>query len=343
MVTTVEQVLKDIKLELYDTGLLREMNNTGSDLMVTCPFHKGGKENKPSCGVLLKEKKVNGKSYEAGTAHCYTCGYTADLPRFVADVLGLGNSLAGYKWLVGKYNYSTAEREPLELNLYRGQAQKSSYMDEELVEQYHRTLLESEAACEYLRKRKLANWVLEAYKVGFDAEDATVLFPVRGLDGRVVFYKGRSITGKRFYNAKDVDKSSVVFGLWELCNGSFSWGLSDKVEDVWVKGVTEGGIWITESEIDALSLISLGVPALAIMGSHISEEQCKDLERSPFRRYVIATDNDEAGRKGASQIKRLLIPKGFRFTNLRWKTELKDINDLVKEHGDGWSNYLTGY
>lgn len=79
------------------------------------------------------------------------------------------------------------------------------------------------------------------------------------------------------------------------------------------------------------------------MGSHISEEQCKDLERSPFRRYVIATDNDEAGRKGASQIKRLLIPKGFRFTNLRWDTELKDINDLIKQYGGSWKEYLTGY
>ena len=149
----------------------------------------------------------------------------------------------------------------------------------------------------------------------------------------MVFYKGRSITGKRFYNAKDIDKSSVVFGLWELCNGRFSNGVAT-AEDL---------IWITESEIDALSLISYGEFAVAIMGSHISEEQCKDLERSPFRRYVIATDNDEAGRKGASQIKRLLIPKGFRFTNLRWDTELKDINDLIKQYGGSWKDYLTGY
>ena len=161
----------------------------------------------------------------------------------------------------------------------------------------------------------------------------SVLFPVRGLDGKVIFYKGRSITGKRFYNAKDIDKSSVVFGLWELCNGRFSNGVAT-VEDL---------IWITESEIDALSLISYGEFAVAIMGSHISEEQCKDLERSPFRRYVIDTDNDEAGRKGASQIKRLLIPKGFRFTNLRWDTELKDINDLIKQYGGSWKEYLTGY
>lgn len=73
------------------------------------------------------------------------------------------------------------------------------------------------------------------------------------------------------------------------------------------------------------------------------EDQCKELERTPFRRFVLATDNDDAGRKGASQIKRLLIPKGFRFINLKWHTSLKDINDLVKEYGDGWKDHLTGY
>ena len=333
IVATVEQVIKDIKLQLYGAGLLKDINNTGSDLMITCPFHKGGKEHSPSCGVLLREKTVKEKKYEAGTVHCYTCGYTADLPQFVSDVLGLENSLAGYKWLVSRYNYSSQEREPIELNLYRGQAQKASYMDEEEVERFNKELLKSREASEYLHSRKLANWVLEAYQLGYDPEDKTVLFPVRDMAGRVVFYKGRSIAGKRFYNAKDIDKSSLVFGLYELCNGRFSGGIP----------TAEDWVWITESEIDALTIISQGGLAVAIMGSHISEEQCKELERAPFRKYILATDNDEAGRKGASQIKRLLIPKGFRFTNLQWNTDLKDINDLVKRYGDDWKSYLTGF
>ena len=333
VVATVEQVLKDIKLQLYGTGLLKDMNSTGSDLMVTCPFHKGGKEHSPSCGVLLKEKIVKEKKYEAGTVHCYTCGYTADLPQFVADVMGLDNSLAGYKWLVSKYTYSSTEREPIELNLYRGQSQKASYMDEEEVERYNKELLNSFEACEYLHQRKLPAWILDAYKLGYDKEDKTVLFPVRDMQGKVAFYKGRSIAGKHFYNAKDIDKSSLVFGLYELCNGHFSQGIA----------TPESEIWITESEIDALTLIAQGEFAVAIMGSHISEEQCKELEKAPFRRYVLATDNDDAGRKGASQIKRLLIPKGFRFTNLQWNTKLKDINDLVKQFGGSWRDYLTGY
>lgn len=91
IVATVEQVLKDLKLQLYGAGLLKEIKNTGSDLMCTCPFHANGKEHNPSCGVLLQQKVTKDKTYEAGTVHCYTCGYTADLPQFVADLLGLSS------------------------------------------------------------------------------------------------------------------------------------------------------------------------------------------------------------------------------------------------------------
>ena len=150
IVATVEQVLREIKLQIYGTGLLKDINNTGADLMVTCPFHSNGREHNPSCGVLLKEKTVNGKKHEAGTVHCFTCGYTADLPKFVSDVMGLKNSVEGYKWLIGRYNYSTQDREPLELNLYRGKEHKTSYMGEEEVESYYQQLLNSHEACEYL-------------------------------------------------------------------------------------------------------------------------------------------------------------------------------------------------
>lgn len=254
IVATVEQVLKDLKLQLYGAGLLKEIKNTGSDLMCTCPFHANGKEHNPSCGVLLQQKVTKDKTYEAGTVHCYTCGYTADLPQFVADLLGLSSPVEGFKWLVNQYNYQTEERELPDLDMYRGSTAKSSVLEESLVKQYTQNLLQSEEACRYLHKRRIANWVLEAYELGFDPEDKTVLFPVRGMDGKVIFYKGRSIAGKHFYNAKEVDKTSVVFGLWEILNGSFSWGTSDQIEEV----------WITESEIDALSLISYGVPAVGV-------------------------------------------------------------------------------
>lgn len=50
---SVEQILRDLKLMLFAEGLLRDQNNTGSDVMVTCPFHKGGHERK---GKIFKYK-----------------------------------------------------------------------------------------------------------------------------------------------------------------------------------------------------------------------------------------------------------------------------------------------
>lgn len=133
IVATVEQVLKDLKLQLYGAGLLKEIKNTGSDLMCTCPFHANGKEHNPSCGVLLQQKVTKDKTYEAGTVHCYTCGYTADLPQFVADLLGLSSPVEGFKWLVNQYNYQTEERELPDLDMYRGSTAKSSVLEESLV------------------------------------------------------------------------------------------------------------------------------------------------------------------------------------------------------------------
>ena len=36
---SVEQILIDLRLMLFAEGLLKDQNNTGSDVMVTCPFH----------------------------------------------------------------------------------------------------------------------------------------------------------------------------------------------------------------------------------------------------------------------------------------------------------------
>lgn len=328
IVATVEQVIRELKLQLYITGLLKEVNNTGSDLMITCPFHSGGKEHNPSCGILLKEKRVKDKHYEAGTVHCYTCGYMADLPQFIADILGLENALEGFKWLVGRYNYNTEEREDMELDIYRGTEKFNSYMDDADVSRYHENLCRSIPACEYINMRHLDDNVVIRYKVGYDPADKVILFPVRDMKGKVVFYKGRSISGKRFYNAKGIDKSSIVYGLYELMESGAR---------------SDSNVWITESEIDALSLVSKGENAVAIMGSHISAEQCRELEKSPYRHFILALDNDAAGRRGCEQIKKELIPKGFRFINLIWKTRLKDINELVTEHGDRWKDYLSCY
>ena len=325
---SVEQILRDLRLELSPEGLLRDQVNTGSDVMVTCPFHKGGHERKPSCGVSLREKITPEKTYEAGTVHCYTCGYVGDLPTFISDLFGMGNPMDGFRWLVGHYNYSTSEREELSFDFYRGEDEAAVGMDTAQVEEYHRALMSTEKALKYLRGREIIPDVMELFKLGYSREDDAVLFPVYSRSGEVLFYKSRSLVGKHFYNAKEIDKTAAVYGLYQTLRE----GLPEDTE-----------IWITESEIDALSLISRGVMAWALMGSDLSDKQAREILRSPYRRFVIATDNDPAGRKGARMIKDKLIPLGCRFYNLKWLTGEKDVNELLQLYGDEWRAHLNRY
>lgn len=326
---SVEQILIDLRLMLFAEGLLKDQNNTGSDVMVTCPFHKGGHERKPSCGVSLREKVTPDKTYEAGTVHCYTCGYTADLPTFIKDLFGMDNAMEGFKWLVAHYNYSTNDREEIQFNFFRGEdGGQVAAMDEGEVESYHRNLMNSSKAQEYLKGRCVSRDVMEIYNLGFDPKEDVVLFPVYTRRGEVLFYKSRSLKGKRFFNAKEVDKTAAVYGLYQTLEAE-------------IPADTE--IWLVESEIDALSLVSRGYLAWAFMGSDISEKQIKEMCQSPYRRFVIATDNDEAGRKAARRIKDKLIPLGFRFFNLQWLTDMKDINELIQNYGDDFTDYLNRY
>lgn len=86
IVATVEQVLKDLKLQLYGAGLLKEIKNTGSDLMCTCPFHANGKEHKNMCKISEQNKE---------TAKYY--GYEAQSNQLVEECAELIQAVNKYR------------------------------------------------------------------------------------------------------------------------------------------------------------------------------------------------------------------------------------------------------
>ena len=62
--TDTQVILRSLKsyiLEKNGREVLHDIMPTFDNIMVTCPFHKEGKERKPSCGISTKDKRVNGK------------------------------------------------------------------------------------------------------------------------------------------------------------------------------------------------------------------------------------------------------------------------------------------
>lgn len=60
--------LRDYAL-LNDRDILREIKVTTNAIMFTCPWHKNGKERKPSCGLIIRQKDKD--SMPIGTVHCF--------------------------------------------------------------------------------------------------------------------------------------------------------------------------------------------------------------------------------------------------------------------------------
>jgi len=67
-----ENLIRDMQSYLLlKTGIryFGRIKPTPNDIMVSCPFHKGGQERKPSCGI----KRYADEKGSAGTVHCFSC------------------------------------------------------------------------------------------------------------------------------------------------------------------------------------------------------------------------------------------------------------------------------
>ena len=82
MVTILEE-LKRYRLDRDNKLILKDINEAGNNVMVTCPFHKDGLERRPSCGISI----VDAENAPAGTVHCFTCGKTMFFDKFISYLL----------------------------------------------------------------------------------------------------------------------------------------------------------------------------------------------------------------------------------------------------------------
>ena len=78
----VPEIINQLRHDSYvATGieLFRKVRQSGdSDVMVSCPFHKGGQERKPSFGI----SKID------GSCHCFACGWAGSLTQMISQVFG---------------------------------------------------------------------------------------------------------------------------------------------------------------------------------------------------------------------------------------------------------------
>lgn len=297
---SLEDILLELQkqLKINDIPLLQKMRDSGDDIMVQCPYHGNGQERKPSAGI----------SKQSGIFHCFACGEVHTLPEVISYCFGKEDILGkfGWNWLLKNFATISVEKRPaLKLDMSREKERENpEYVSEEELDSYRYTH-------PYMYKRRLTDEIIEMFDVGYDRNSKCITFPVRDIDGNTLFVARRSVQTKWFNYPAGVEKP--VYGLFELQK-------TDSVKEV----------IICESIIDALTCWVYGKPAVALNGLG-TEAQFGDLRRFSARKYIIATDMDEAGLKARNRIKKGISNKLV--TQYVWDPSIaKDINDMEKDY-----------
>jgi hypothetical protein len=228
------------------------------------------------------------------------------LPEVISHCFGQDSfGKFGWQWLVK--NFATVQienRADIKLDFSRdAKPVKQVYITEEELDKYRYYHW-------YWEKRKITDKdIIELFDLGYDKDSKCITMPVRDINGNCLFIARRSIRGKFFNYPQGVEKP--VYGLYEIKKSN----------------VNVDEIIICESMIDALTAWQYGKIAVALNGLG-TDLQFQQLNKFPCRKYILATDNDNAGMNARIRIKRNLkhkiitqyiIPKGK-----------KDLNDLEK-------------
>lgn len=300
-------------LETYNRLQLREvlqsigvkiMSETSTDFLCLCPFHSN--RSTPSFAL----------SYSKGLYICYnpSCDAKGNLKDLIVKV-GDVNEFQAIR-MIAALDKQRVEHFDEELSrMLDVEPDFVAFPEETLVKLYNE-LLGNEKAKSYFESRGINFESIAHFSLGYSENMGMVTVPVHSPTGIPVGIVGRSIEGKTFKNSTNLPRSKTMFNIHRAKRASEK-------------------IIVVESCFDAIRVHQAGFPnVVATLGGHISKENLANLNKYASV-IILATDNDEAGRKLGLQIA----------TALKWKEVLwaryddsviyphgaKDMGDLTEE------------
>lgn len=280
---SIYDILSELKKE---TKYLSDIQVRNDEIMVTCPFHKNGKESHPSCSIHDNEADK-----QHGIFHCFTCGVSGTIFDLIAHCFDKDIDFAN-DWLLDKFgNVFIVKQEYLpEINIEKD---PPKYLDESVLEEYS-------YFHPYMFERGLTEETIRKFRLGCTPDGEYMTFPCWDEHNNLLGIFKRSTAGKKFLSPKGVDKPIYLlnFVLKEKSNK----------------------VIVCEGNFDALMAWQYGFPAVALFGAGTTKEQVDKLDRCGILNFVLMYDNDDAGRKGANRFKNfigedklvtnIIMPKG---------------------------------
>ncbi len=313
----------------------------GSNFMSLCPFHA---DSKPSMNISPTKQIYK----------CFACGAGGDVFTFLMefDHLSFPETV---KYLANKYHLELPEEQ---FKSFQKQDDLLPLKDinARACEIYQAYLMKhkgGDAARKYLNSRKIAPSIVKKYKLGyapagyqflmkflekdfdqkifgqsglFGQKDSRfydffrdrLIFPIISERGDVLGFGGRVIgSGEpKYLNTSETflfQKKKILYGL--------PWALKPLAQSK--------TIFIVEGYLDAIACLEAGLPAVAPLGTALTEEHLLKLKRYA-EKIILLFDGDTAGIKAAERASLMLIATGASAEVVLLVDE-KDPFDFLKE------------
>lgn len=300
--TTMEDNVEIIRAQLQRYG--GSQKTAGEYIMVQCPFHD---DRSPSCGVFMR---IDHPSKNLGWFNCLGCGAHGDWNTF-------------------------AERAKLEsVKAWNSKETKVSYDtradDDALLGDIGLTL---KAVFREMRCPEAIRWPTYMNWRGVEGEliaavggcaindernnDVALLFPIK---------IGNKIRGAvKAINKKSHEQLGYITmpGNWVKRFGLFPYSYTAKM----IRDKGHDFVILVEGPRDALRLLKMGLPAIAILGANtISETKLMFVASLGVKQVYVMPDNDKGGDMLWHNVKRKMEDA----RRLKLPTEVKANGDLIK-------------
>lgn len=295
-------------LRRYVSGQIRPAG--GSNVLMRCPFHKGGQEHKPSFSV----------NTDTGTYHCFTGGCVASDGGGLDRLLSLLNLPPATIEMELAYLRPHLDRAK-QINRSERQnfhADKDPFQAEHILPESMLGIYNHPPV--FLYQKGFDPAVLARLEVGYDPRQQRVMYPIRDLYGNLagfvggatlptqspkyLVYKGGTRNGARYRPGPYGEWFDEHFPDYQFENHDFLWGW----HHVWRHSMSapSARVHIVEGYKARLWMVQNGYElTIALMGSYVSEKQRRMLHRLGGT-AVLCTDNDGPGRRAKRKIGEVL-------------------------------------
>lgn len=299
------------------------LKRKGKDYVALCPFHE---DKHPS--LLVSEKKQIFK--------CFSCNTGGGAVKFVMLYENLNYQKA--LKIISKKHQITIENFSYESQEHSEQTKKMLEIVQETHNFYKLQMLNPPLFLrKYLNKRKITPRIVEKYEIGWapeqkdalynylrekDFNDGDILatelfnlnkkeqirdffterliFPLLNKENELVGFSGRIVKEKnqtKFLISREsllFQKNELLFN-WTFINQNFK---------------AQKEIYLTEGFLDAIRLTEFKLPAVAILGTQLTEKQIA-LIKERYRNIIVVPDGDDAGKISALKSVLNLQTAGF--------------------------------